>query len=190
MAVPVSTYLRIADVCQYLSADGSSKNLLFKGTSTRPNQSRLIYMVRKAVQWQSDIDPNAANLPKMANYMYSLCNPFVAAANVIINAGATGEIINPSTGNQVTVATPFEQFRVGDPGALMTAGETTLTLNYSGVVNPSVEITLDGGELPYGEDESLSYTVTYNPTNIEIVFSAGVQNGQLYIIHMVQLVNV
>lgn len=190
MAVPVATYLNIARISQYLAADGNSKKLLFQGGGNRPNQSGLLFIVRESVQWQYDIDPNESGLPKMANYMYSLCNPYVHAAQQIIDSGTTGDIVNPSTGNNVTIATPFVQFRVGDPGAPMVAEEDTLTINLAGVINPSLEITLDGAELPYGEDDSLSYTVTYNPTNVVVVFSNQVANGQLYAIHMIQLIPV
>lgn len=190
MAVQVSTYLNYARVCQYLAADGSSNRLLFQGSDSRINQAALLFMTRKVINWLNNLDSTNVNLPKMANYMYSLCNPYVPAAKRIIEAGGTGNIVNPSTGQNVTIATPFVQFRVGDVGAPMTAGQTSLTLNYAGVVNPSVEITVDGVEMPYQEDESQSYTATYNPTNVQIVFTEGVSNGQLFIIHMVQLVNV
>lgn len=190
MAVQVSTYLNYARVTQYLAADGSSARSLFQGSDNRIHQAALLFMTRKAINWLNNLDPTNENLPKMANYMYSLCNPYIAAARRIIDAGETGTIVNPSTGNNVTIATPFVQFRVGDVGAPMTAGQTTLTLNYAGVVNPSVEITLDGTELPYADSNQISYTATYNPTNVEIVFNQGVQNTQLYMIHMVQLVNV
>lgn len=191
MAVPITTYLNISRICQYLSSDGNSKKLLLQGADNRPDQSALLFIVRESVQWQYDIDPNASTLPKMTNYMYSLCNPYVHDAQAIIDSGSTGNIVNPSTGNNVTIATPFVQFRVGDVGAPMTAGQTSLTLNYAGVVNPSVIITLDGTEMPYGSDAGQQeYTVTYNANNVVIVFSNGVVNGQLYIIHMAQLVNI
>lgn len=190
MAVQVATYLNYARVCQYLAADGYAKRLLFQGSDNRAQQAALLFMTRKVINWQNNLDPSNVDLPKMANYMYSLCNPYVREAQRIIDVGSTGNIVNPSTGNNVTIETPFVQFRVGDPGSPMTAGQTTLILNYSGVVNPSVEITVDGVEMPYGEDESQSYTATYNPTNVEIVFLEGVIGGQLFIIHMVRLVNV
>lgn len=190
MAVQVSTYLNYARVTQYLAADGSSNRLLFQGSDNRVHQAALLFMTRKAINWLNNLNSSDTNLPKMANYMYSLCNPYIPEARRIIGAGGTGNIVNPSTGNNVTIATPFVQFRVGDPGALMNAGDTQLTLNYAGVVNPSVEITVDGVEMPYAEDESQSYSATYNPTNVQIVFTEGVSNGQLFIIHMVQLVNV
>lgn len=191
MAVPIVTYLNIARICQYLAADGNSRKLLLQGGGNRHSQSALLFVTRESVQWQYDIDPNASHLPKMANYMYSLCNPYVHNAQAIIDSGSTGSIVNPSTGNNVTIATPFIQFRIGDVGAPMVAGETSLTLNYAGVVNPSVEITLDGVEIPYGSDPAnFEYTVTYNANNVVIVFSNGVVTDQLFMIHLFQLVNV
>lgn len=190
MAVPIQSYLTVAEVCQFLAADGNSKNLLFKGGGNRSLQSRLIYMVRKSVQYLYDLNPNDAALPQQANYMYSLCNPYVSAANRIINSGSTGGIVDPTTGNLVSIATPNPQFRVGDPGALMTAGETTITFGYAGVVNPSIEITLDGVEVPYGEAAVFSFTATYNANDVVVVFNSPVQNGWYLNFHFIQLVPV
>lgn len=188
--VPTQTYLNYGKISQFLAADRISKNMLVRGGDAAPNLSWLIELVRKAIEWKNSIDSTDETINDTSLYLYDLCGRYIREAKQILNAGGTGEIINPSTGNQVTIATPFVQFRVGDPGALMTAGETTLTLNYADVVNPSVEITVDGVEMPYAEDESQSYSVTYNPTNVEIVFTEGVSNGQLFIIRMIQLVNV
>lgn len=190
MAVQVSTYLNYARVCQYLAADGYAKRSIFQGSDDRQMQAALLFMTRKAINWQNNLDPNNADLPKMANYMYSLCDPYVRTARRIIDAGGSGNIVNPSTGNNVTIATPNPQFRVGDPGALMNAGDTQLTLNYAGVVNPSLEITLDGTEVPYGDALQFSFTATYNANNVVIVFSQPVQNNWLFNIHMIQLVAV
>lgn len=188
MGVPVSTYVTVAKICQYLAADGNSKKLLFRGGGNRPLQSRLIYLVRKSVEYLYDLDPDDTALPQQANYMYSLCNPYVSAANQIINAGTTGDIVDPNTGQNVTIATPNPQFRVGDPGALMTVGETEITLAYAGVVDPSLEITLDGVEVPYGRSDVFSFTATYNANDVDVVFNLPVQTGWLLNFHMIQLI--
>lgn len=185
MGVPVSTYIEIATKCQYLSADGNAKKLLFQGGGNRPLQSRLIYMMLKSVEYLYGINTDDTALPLQANYMYSLCNPYVAEANRI---NGSGQIINPSTGNTVTILTPNPQFRVGNPGALMTAGETSITFNYAGVVNPSLEITLDGVEVPYGDPDVFSFTATYNANNVQVVFNLPVQNGWYLNFHMIQVI--
>ncbi len=190
MAVQVSTYLNIARVSQYFAADGNAQNLLFKGSDNRTQQAALLFMTRKVINWLNTLDSTDARLPNMTNYMYSLCNPYVLRAQGVINAGATGNIVNPSNTNNVTVATPSYQFKVGEVGALMTAGQTTLTITLSGIVNPSAEITLDGTEVAYGRSDVFSYTATYSPTNIIIVFNNPVENGMLFFIHLIQLVNI
>lgn len=187
--VPTSTYISYGKISQYLAANDAAKSMLFKGKELSPNLSTLIQIVRKAIEWKNGIDSTAETINDTSLYLYDLCGKYLREAKRILNSGGSGEIINPSTGNLVTIATPFEQFRVGTPSALMTVGQTTLTLNYAGVVNPSIEITLDGVEVPYGDPLQFNFTATYNPTNVEIVFSNGVQNNWLLIIHMVQLVN-
>jgi hypothetical protein len=193
MALPIQTYLNIARICQYMAADGNSKKLLFQGGGNRADQSFLLYVTRNIIQWAYDLNPDDPTIPRMALYMYSLCNPYIAAAQRILGQGQAGQIINPSTGTTVTITNPALQFRIGEPGALMTVGETVLTLTgYENVINPSVEIFLDGVELPYGVSESISYTVSYNNDDAEIVitFSQPVQTFQLYRIRFIQLINV
>lgn len=188
--VPTQTYLNYGKISQFLAADRISKNMLFLGGDKAPNLSWLIELVRKSIEWKNGIDSTAESINDTSLYLYDLCGRYIREAKIILNSGNTGEIINPSTGNQVTIATPNPQFRIGQPGALMNAGDTQITFNYSGVVDPSLEITLDGNEVPYGDADVFSFTATYNPTNVVVVFSNPVQNNWYLNFHMVQLVNV
>lgn len=194
MALPIVTYLNIARICQYLAADGNSKKLLFKGGGNRASQSFLLNVTRNIIQWQYDLNPSDPDIPKMLLYMYSLCNPYIAQAQQIAGQGQAGQIINPSTGTTVTITNPNIQFTVGDPGALMDAGETVLVLDgYENVINPSVMVFLDGVALAYGtESDKVRYTVNYDRPNdrITITFNQAVSNGQEYIIRFLQLINV
>lgn len=188
--VPTQTYLNYGKISQFLAADKISKNMLFKGGDKAPNLSWLIELVRKSIEWKNSIDSTDESINDTSLYLYDLCGRYIREAKIILNAGATGTIINPSTGNQVTIATPSYQFKVSEIGALMTAGETNLTITLSGIVNPSAEITLDGVEVPYGRSDVFSYTATYSSTNVIIIFNNPVVDGQLFMIHLVQLVNV
>lgn len=184
----IANILRIAGVCQYLAMDGSQKDLYFKGNSLNSKLSREIYITRSSVQWLYTFNPTDSTLDKKGNFLYSLCYPYVAQAKKIINAGTTGTIINPSTGGNMIIATPLVQFAVGDIGAPILNGQTSMTLNYAGVINPSIDIFLDGTNIPYGVNDRISFTATYNPTNIVIVLNQAVSTGQLYAIHMVQII--
>lgn len=188
--VPTQTYLNYGKISQYLAADRISRNMLFQGGDKAPNLSWLIELVRKSIEWKNGINNLDESINDTSLYLYDLCGRYIREAKIILNAGNTGTIINPSTGQNVTIATPNPQFRVGHPGALMNAGDTQITFNYPGVVNPSLEITLDGTEVPYGDSMQFSFTATYNPTNVVVTFSNPVQNGWLLNFHMIQLVAV
>lgn len=188
--VPTQTYLNYGKISQYLAANRISKNMLFQGGDKAPNLSWLIELVRKAVEWKNGIDSTDESINDTSLYLYDLCGRYIREAKVILNSGNTGEIINPSTGNQVTIATPNPQFRIGQPGSLMNAGDTEITFSYAGVINPSLEITLDGVEVPYGDVNVFSFTATYNANNVVVVFSQPVQNNWLLNFHMIQLVNI
>lgn len=188
--VPTVTYLNYGKISQFLAADRISKNMLFRGGDKAPKLSWLIELVRKSIEWKNGIDSSAESINDTSLYLYDLCGRYIREAKIILNSGNTGNIINPTTGGNVTIATPNPQFRVGHPGALMSAGDTQITFNYAGVVNPSLEITLDGTEVPYGDAQQFSFTATYNPTNVVVVFSNPVQNEWLFNFHMIQLVPV
>lgn len=82
----------------------------------------------------------------------------------------------------------FTQFIIGQPGSLMNPGDTQLVLNFAGlgitsIIQDSVFITLDSGELPRENTDRLSYGVVYNSGDVTINLEAGVTNGQLYVLH-------
>lgn len=188
--VPTTTYINYGKISQFLAANRITQNRLFKGEDKAPNLSWLIELVRKSIEWKNGIDSTDESLNDTSLYLYDLCGRYIRDAKIILNGGSTGTLINPTTGNQVTIATPSYQFKIGEVGALMTAGETTLTITLSGIVNGSAEITLDGVEVPYGRSDVFSYTATYSATNIIIVFNNPVVNTQLFLIHLIQLVNI
>lgn len=74
------------------------------------------------------------------------------------------------------------QFTVGDIDSPIVEGGTLLTIT---VTNPSVDseaVILDGTELYRGLIDRISYTIIYNPTNIQITFNQGVVDDQVYLI--------
>lgn len=186
----VSLYIQYGQVSGFLAANDKAEKRLFQGAALANDLPSLLEIVTESVEWLNDLDSSDETLNDTSLYLYALCGRYRIEAATIINAGNTGNIINPSTGQNVTIATPNPQFRVGDPGALMTAGETTITFGYTGVVASSLEITLDGVEVPYGDPNVFSFTATYSANEVTVVFSSGVQNNWYLNFHMVQLVNV
>lgn len=81
----------------------------------------------------------------------------------------------------------FDGFVIGQGGSPMNPGDITLTLNFSslgitGIINDSINISLDGSVLPRNDNTQISYTISYNSTSVIITFNQGVQNNQQYIV--------
>jgi hypothetical protein len=81
----------------------------------------------------------------------------------------------------------FNDFVIGQGGSPMNPGDTVLTLTFSSleitsIINDSVNISLDGSVLPRNDNTQISYTISYNSTNVIITFNQAVQNTQQYIL--------
>lgn len=186
--VSIPIIIAYAKISQFLAANDVSKTMLFKGG--KPPVQRLpglLYIVRKSVEWLYNIDPNNSTLPDTANYLYALCGKYLNQAKTIIgNTGGT--IIVPGGTGGATLSAVLEQFRIGDPGALMIAGQTVLVISTSGIVVNTVSVDLDGIELPINDSTQVSYTVVYITTDITLTFNQGCLTGQLYIIRALRLI--
>lgn len=81
----------------------------------------------------------------------------------------------------------FDGFVIGQGGSPLNPGDTALTLNFSslgviGIIEDSVNISLDGSVLPRNDNTQISYSVSYNSTSVIITFNQGVQTNQQYIV--------
>lgn len=187
MAYTTTEVLEIAEISGYLAADSESQGMLFRGAYERQGLSRLIYIVRTGVQWLLDYNPSSSSLLGQANYLFSLCQPFVGRALQIIGSGGSGTIVNPATGVASTIIAELVEFTVGDVGAPISAGQTSMTLTYESVLSSSVSIALDGVELATGtHSDRIAYNVIYTSNNIQITFNQAVSTGQVYSVRFLQ----
>lgn len=186
---PIATIINIAEISQFLASDDVSKTYIFKG-GPPPVQRlpRLIYIVRRSVEWLYNIDPTNTTLPLIANYLLWLCGKYINQALTILGLGGSGSIINPSGGAATSLTGEFLQFKVGDVGSPMTAGETELTITANNPIANTVSVVLDGIELPQDDNTQVSYTVVYSTTSVVITFNQAVSNGQLYQVRFLRFV--
>lgn len=70
--VNVPLYLQYAEVAQETDAYVNANRQVFNGGTSVNRYVRLLYLVRRAVQWKYDQNPNDASLEATANYMYAL----------------------------------------------------------------------------------------------------------------------
>jgi hypothetical protein len=82
----------------------------------------------------------------------------------------------------------FQDFIVGNGGSPIAPGGTVITLTFSSlginsILQDSVFITLGGSELPRNDSTQISYTISYNPTNVIITLNQAASVGQQYVLH-------
>lgn len=191
MAYTTTEVLQISDICQFLAADSEAQGNLFRGGYERVGLSRLIYIVKSSVNWLNSYNPSDSTLLGKANYLFSLCQPFVGQALQILGSGGSGTIVNPATGVISTIVARYIDFTIGASGSLMNAGDVTLVLNYTSVLSSSVSIALDGTDLPAGTfTDRIAFNAVYTSNNITITFNQGVANKQVYSIKFLQYVTI
>jgi hypothetical protein len=185
----ISNIIIYAKISQYLAANDISKTLIFKG-GPPPNTrlSRLLYIVRKQVSLVFTNNPLDSTLDSTANYLYALCGKYINQAKLILGQGGSGAIVNPTTGTATSLTGVFVQFKIGDPGSLMNAGDTVLTLTYADPIGGTVSVDLDGIELPQNDSLQVSYTVAYSTTGVVITFNQGVLDQQTYQIRFLRFI--
>ena len=191
MAYTTTEVLQISDICQFLAADSEAQGNLFRGGYERVGLSRLIYIVKSSVNWLNSYNPSDSTLLGKANYLFSLCQPFVGQALQILGSGGSGTIVNPATGVISTIVARYIDFTIGAIGSLMNAGDVTLVLNYTSVLSSSVSIALDGTDLPAGTfTDRIAFNAVYTSNNVTITFNQVVANNQVYSIKFLQYVTI
>lgn len=199
MAYTTTEILDIASICQFLSKDDEARSNLFRGKYERIGLSRLIYLVRDAVQWLFDYNPSSDNLLGQSNYLFSLCQPYVGQALQILGSGGSGTIVNPATGVQSTIEVVYLEFIVGTTSSpqlvngvnvtLPVDGESQIILPIPDIMNKSISVTKDNVPLPIGFNDRESFTPTYTTPSVTISVNVPFQNGDLFVIQGLQFVS-
>lgn len=192
--VPISRYITIAKISQYLAQVDVEKNKYFRGRSLDARLPRLLYMERKGIEYIFAKDPTNATLPSTANYLYALCGKYGLQAQNIIGQ-VEGFVVNPTTGTVSTLEAIHEEWTIGI-NAPISAGATEYILNYSGILPNSVSVELVESNLPEDQTDQFSYDISYNADYATITFmnddgsgNAGVIEGMLFIIRGLRFVN-
>jgi hypothetical protein len=136
----VAQIIQVAKISQVLSVMDKNNQNALNGGIIDQRHPYMLYAERKAVEWLNTYNPSDPGLRGMANYLWSLCWPYVTKALTIINnLTGTISITNPSDDSvnvgqnasfsvTVTSSLPYtiQWFRNGVPIAGATS--TTYTL--------------------------------------------------------------
>lgn len=203
MALPidVNLYTNYGNVSSFLaSSDFAGQNLLNGGSFNSDLPMRLS-MVTRLVEWNYNRDPNDTTLVSTGNYLYQLCGKYIKEAQLIIANNMPGIIINPANGAQSTLQPVYLQFRVGVTSSPQVVNGVNVTLPNDGensVVLPltyilaSLEVTLDGVEVPQSDPFQTSYNAIYTNSSATITLANGstFHNNDLWIISGYQFVSI
>ena len=102
----IPTNIGYAEISQYLAANDSQKQSYFLNTSLVKTTPRLIYIVRKAIQFQYNNYPTSTSLIPAVNYLISLCGKYLAQAQVIFG-NATGTVVPTGVIPSIPVNYPY-----------------------------------------------------------------------------------
>jgi hypothetical protein len=201
MALPieVNTYIDYGNVSSFLAQnDFSGQNVLSGGKFNSDLPMRLS-MVTRLVEWKYNQNATDSTLTNTGNYLYQLCGKYIQQAKLIIANNMPGIIINPANGAQSTLQPVYLQFRMGVTSSpqvvngvnvnLPSVGDSSFVIPLTYIL-ASLEVTLDGGEVPMSDPLQLSMNIVYTNNNATISLTNGstFQDTQLWIVRGYQYV--
>jgi len=103
----ITEIINIAKISQYLATLRIEKGGLW-ASGTNLFLPRLLYMVRKNVEWAYGNDTDYEDIQLTANYLFTLCAPFNAQAAYILANGSTGTNVSPINPGLGTYLIPID----------------------------------------------------------------------------------
>lgn len=201
MSLPIDiiAYQQYGNISSFLSATDFSGTNVLKGGAFNSDLPMRLNMVTRLVEWKYNQNPTDTSLINTGNYLYQLCGKYIQQAKLIIANNMPGIIINPATGAQSTLQPVYLQFRVGVTSSPVVVNGVNVTLPNPGdnsitipltYILASLEVTLDGVEVPQSDPLQLSYNAIYTNNDATITLANGgtFNNNDLWIISGFQFV--
>lgn len=120
MALTIPEIVVIAKISQYLALTSKTNGKVYNGGNF--NLIRLLYMVRKNIEWAYDRDSTDDTLIGTGNYLLALCAPYRAEAQRIANISGGGSIASVSQ-----LSTPERIDFLVSASSYLPTGTTTFT---------------------------------------------------------------
>lgn len=199
LPIEINKYVQYGNVSSFLAIlDFARQNQLIGGAFNSDLPMRLS-MVTRLVEWKFNQNPTDTTLVNTGNYLYQLCGKYLQQAKLIIANNMPGIIINPANGAQSTLQPVYLQFRIGVTSSPVSVNGINVTLPNAGensIVIPltyvlaSLEVTLDGVEVPQSDPFQISYNAIYTNNDVTITLANGgvFNNNDLWIISGYQFV--
>lgn len=179
---PPETIVNVGFLSAVFGDRDKNKNKLFRGGTKAPDKNyfMLMQMESALLQWYNTNFPTNTDISTVANYVLGLEGNYLGEAlSALGNAG--GIVVNPTTGSPINLAQFRYDFTIGDSGSLMTAGDTSLTINLSGVF--LAQFQPSGINETIGDDSQASLNgIIYNAAYVRFNLNQAVVDGERYIV--------
>lgn len=204
MALPISisTIISYGKISSYLAANDFALQKLLRSKSFNTNLPQKLDVATNLVEWAYNQNPDDTSLVSTGNYLYQLCGKYIAQAQLIINGGGSGTIVNPATGVASTIVAVYLEFVVGTTTSpvlvngvnvtLPSAGDSSFIFPIPNILDASLGVAKDTVPLPTLLTDRYSFTPIYTPSSVTININNGNQfmTGDLFVITALQYVSI
>jgi hypothetical protein len=184
--VDTPTVIEIGKISQFLSSDDISMKSFFGNAYPVEHLPMNIYMATKGTEWAYiHYGSSSTSTNSIAYYLLSLCGKYIGRATTTLG-NAEGIIVIPSDNPASYLVTQrfYTQFRIGDSGSPMNAGDTTLAIidpeivpeSSDGKVNVNVDGLLDPDQLT----DQVSVTAVYSLGRFDLTFNTQAMTGMVF----------
>lgn len=102
-ALPITTILEIAKICEYIAANDVPYSRYFRGASLDPRIANMIYMERKAVQNRYNLNPADPTLASTSNYLFAILGRYaISGLNIFNSRSVSAPVITGPTNQSVS----------------------------------------------------------------------------------------
>jgi len=176
----ISDIISIAKISQYLSSNVIEKSGL-NGGGVNKKLPRLLYCVRKNVEWAYGNSTDYENIQATANYLYALCAAYNIQANYILNNGVGGVVLSPvNPPNFYPNPLDFEV----TASSIILQGESTLDLSNYGYTGFNILFFVGHIQQSVVNDGGAYYSWNKN-TAILTLYNRTAQLGDIFTIYAV-----
>lgn len=183
---PIGTLIQLGKVCSPLAEINVIKKKAFKKGYFNTQQSELIWLVTKSLEYSNDAYPLELSTDTVGNYLYALCQPYIGEAFNKLGQGQGGIIIDPGSGQPINLRWVTYSFTVGESNSLILEGESSFYVDLTNILFDSVAFGFSNSSpmprtntVPTGQQ---TYLPTYTANNILIQLNYSVTDGEQYTI--------
>lgn len=191
LPVDINLFIQYGKISSYLAASDFSRQRLLKGGTFRNELPLLLSTVTDLVDWNNTRNSNDETLVDTANYEYQLCGKYIPKSKQIIANMGQGVIVNPANGVQSILAPFYIEFYVGVTASpivvngqnvtLPNVGDTSMVIPLT-YIKQSLDIDLDGTDVPRVATDRIAANVNYTNNNATISVNQAFAFNQLWTI--------